>query len=48
MEDAAELISMIVLGKKPADFVKRIVKSLVMNFKEPKYVLRSLPGVLEK
>ena len=47
MDEIAELISFVVLGKKPADFVKRGVKSLVKNFKEPKYVLKSLPKALE-
>jgi glycine hydroxymethyltransferase len=47
MDEAAELIGFVVLGKKPADFVKRGVKSLVKNFREPKYVLKSLPKALE-
>ncbi len=47
MEEVAELISLVVLGKKPADFVKRGVRSLVKNFREPKYVLKSLPKALE-
>ncbi|MDG6901619.1 MAG: serine hydroxymethyltransferase [Nitrososphaerota archaeon] len=47
MEEVAELISLVVLGKKPADFVKRGVRSLVKDFREPKYVLKSLPKALE-
>jgi len=47
MDEIAELVSFVVLGKKPADFVKRGVKSLVKNFKEPRYVLKSLPKALE-
>ena len=42
MEEVADLMSMVILGKKPADFVSRSVKSLVKQFQEPKYVLKSL------
>ncbi|MDV3244431.1 MAG: hypothetical protein LYZ66_04555 [Nitrososphaerales archaeon] len=48
MEEVAELVSFVVLGKKPIDFVKKGVKALVKNFTEPKYVLRSLPKELER
>jgi hypothetical protein len=34
---------MIILGKKPPDFVKKGVRSLVKGFTEPKYVLRGAP-----
>ena len=47
MEEVAELICSAVLGKKPVDFVKRRVKSLVKQHQEPKYVLKSIPKVLE-
>jgi glycine hydroxymethyltransferase len=47
MEEVAELISFAVLGKKPVDFVKKRVKSLVKLHQEPKYVLKSVPKVLE-
>ena len=43
METVAELVSMIVLGKKPADFVQRRVKSLVKQFQQPRFVLQSVP-----
>jgi glycine hydroxymethyltransferase len=43
MDEVAELISLVVLGKKPMDFVAKRVKSLVKQFQEPKYVLRSVP-----
>ncbi len=48
MEEVAELVSMIVLGKKPADFVKKRVHTLVKQFDQPKYVLKNLPAVLAK
>lgn len=48
MEEVAELVSMVILGKKPADFVKRGVKALVKQFTEPKYVLKSVPKGLER
>lgn len=47
MDEIAELVSTVVLGKKPVDFVKKEVKTLVKNFKEPKYVLKSMPRALE-
>jgi glycine hydroxymethyltransferase len=47
MEEVAELIGFIVLGKKPADFVKRRVKTLVKGYSKPKYVLRAVPKELE-
>jgi len=47
MEEVAELISLVVLGKKPTDFVAKRVGSLVKGFQEPKYVLASVPKILE-
>ena len=47
MEEVAELVSMIILGKKPVDFVKKRVHSLVKNFPEQKYVLKSTAKLLE-
>lgn len=47
MDEVAELVSMVVLGKKPADFVKKRVRSLVKGFQEPKYVLKSVPKLLD-
>jgi glycine hydroxymethyltransferase len=41
MEQIAELISVVVLGKKPADYVKKKGRSLVKDFRSPKYVLQS-------
>jgi glycine hydroxymethyltransferase len=46
MDEVAELLGMIILGKKPADFVRRGVRSLIRDFSEPKYVLKSIPSVL--
>lgn len=47
MEEVAELIGFAVLGKKPIDFVKKRVKSLVKQHQEPKYVLKSVPRIVE-
>lgn len=47
MEEVAELICSAILGKKPVDFVKKRVKSLVKQHQELKYVLKSIPKVLE-
>jgi glycine hydroxymethyltransferase len=45
MDDVAELVAMVVLGRKPADLVKKRVRSLVRQFQEPKYVLKSVPKI---
>ncbi len=47
MEEVAELVSLVVLGKRPVDLVKKRVKGLVKQFQEPKYVLRSVPKALQ-
>lgn len=44
MDTIAELVASVVLGKKPAEVVKKSVRSLVRDFLEPKYVLKSLPS----
>ena len=43
MEVVAELVSLVVLGKKPLDFVQKRVKSLVKPFQQPRFVLQSVP-----
>ena len=45
MEQIGELISLVILGKKPPDIVQKRVKSLVKDFREPKYVLRAVQSV---
>ena len=47
METVAELVSLVVLGKKPADFVQKRVKSLVKQFQTPRFVLQSVPKPFE-
>ncbi|HUI85975.1 MAG TPA: hypothetical protein VLY21_02320 [Nitrososphaerales archaeon] len=47
MEVVAELLSMVILGKKPGDIVKKRVHSFVGDFTEPKFVLKSVPKLLE-
>jgi glycine hydroxymethyltransferase len=47
MDKVADLMSLVILGKKPLDVVKKQAKSLIKGFREPKYVLRSVPKVLE-
>jgi len=42
MSDVAELMAAAILGKKPSDFIKKKVKSLVKDYKSPKFVLRSV------
>ncbi len=46
MDEVADLLSLIILGKKPADFVKKGVKSLVKRFDQQKYVLKNVPEPL--
>jgi glycine hydroxymethyltransferase len=42
MELVAELIGMVINAKKPVDFVMKRVRSIIKDFQEPKYVLKSL------
>ncbi|MDA4123420.1 MAG: hypothetical protein OK456_09600 [Thaumarchaeota archaeon] len=48
MEQIAELVGLVVHGKKPIDQVKKRVKSLTKDFRTPKYVLRSAAEIAEK
>jgi glycine hydroxymethyltransferase len=41
MDQIAELMAMAIQGKKPSDFTKKKVKSLIKDFKDPRFVLRS-------
>ncbi len=47
METVAELVALVVMGRKPADFVQRRVKSFVKQFQQPRFVLQSVPKPLE-
>ncbi len=47
MEVVGELVSLIILGKKPADFVQKRVKSLVKQFQQPRFVLQSFPRLFD-
>jgi glycine hydroxymethyltransferase len=47
MESVAELVGLVVLGKKPPDFVQKKVKSLVKQFQQPRFVLTSFPKLLD-
>ncbi len=42
MDQIAELMSTAMQGRKPADFVKKKVKSLTKDFRTPRYVLRTV------
>ncbi len=48
MEEIAELIATVIHGKKPADVVKKRVRSLTKDFRTPRYVLRSAAEATEK
>ena len=41
MGQIAELISIVVLGKKSGDYAQKKVRSLIRDFKSPRYVLKS-------
>ncbi|MGD1054796.1 MAG: hypothetical protein ABR867_01780 [Nitrososphaerales archaeon] len=47
MEEVADLICSTVLGKKPVDVVKKRIKSLAKQHQDLKYVLKSVPKILE-
>jgi glycine hydroxymethyltransferase len=42
MDQIAELMAIVIQGRKPSDFTKKKVKSLIKDFKVPRYVLRSV------
>ncbi|HUK75370.1 MAG TPA: hypothetical protein VLU99_06210 [Nitrososphaerales archaeon] len=42
MDQIAELMAFAIQGKKPSDFTKKKVRSLIKDFKVPRYVLRSV------
>ena len=44
METVAGLVALVVLGKKPPDFVQKKVKTLVKQFQQPRFVLSSPPA----
>ena len=47
MDEVAELISLIALGKKPPEFVQKKVRTLVKRFQQPRFVLTSFPKFLD-
>jgi hypothetical protein len=48
MEEVGELMGLVVHGKKPADFIKKRVKTLTKDFRVPRYVLRSVAESAQK
>ena len=42
MDQVAELMAIVIHGKKPADYTKKKVRSLIKEFKTPRYVLRTV------
>jgi glycine hydroxymethyltransferase len=48
MEQIAELMSFAIQGRKPADFTRKKVKSILKDFKTPRYVLRSVAETLKE
>lgn len=47
METVAEFVAQIVLGKKAPDLVQKRVKSFVKQFQQPRFVLKSVPKLLD-
>ncbi|MDG6919975.1 MAG: hypothetical protein JRN59_00410 [Nitrososphaerota archaeon] len=45
MDTIAELLAMIILGKKPPDFVQKKVRTLAKQFQQPRFVLAGTPWV---
>jgi glycine hydroxymethyltransferase len=48
MDQIAELMAFVILGKKPSDFTKKKVRSLIKDFKAPRYVLRSVADAVKE
>jgi len=42
MDQIAELMTLVIQGRKPSDFTQKKVRSLIRDFKTPRYVLRSV------
>ncbi len=42
MDQVAELMALTIQGKKPSDFIQKKVRSLIKEFKTPRYVLKSV------
>ncbi|HVB95682.1 MAG TPA: aminotransferase class I/II-fold pyridoxal phosphate-dependent enzyme [Nitrososphaerales archaeon] len=42
MDQIGELMAFVIQGKKPSDFTKKKVRSLIKDFKVPRYVLRGV------
>jgi len=40
MDEIAELMATTIQGKKPSDFTKKRVKSLIKDFRTPRFVLK--------
>ncbi|MDG7012721.1 MAG: hypothetical protein JRN11_04715 [Nitrososphaerota archaeon] len=47
METVAELMAMVILGKKAPDLVQKKVRTLVKQFQQPRFVLSSPPRLTE-
>lgn len=41
MDQVAELMALAIHGKKPSDFIKKKVRSLIKDYRTPRYVLKS-------
>jgi glycine hydroxymethyltransferase len=48
MDQIAELMAFVIQGKKPSDFTKKKVRSLIKDFKAPRYVLRSVADAVKE
>ena len=47
MDQIAELMAFTIQGRKPADFVQKKVRSLIRDFKTPRYVLKSVAELVK-
>jgi glycine hydroxymethyltransferase len=47
MSTVAELVAQVALGRKPLDFVQKRVKAFVKQFQQPRFVLQSMPKLVE-
>jgi glycine hydroxymethyltransferase len=48
MEEIAELMALTIQGRKPADFIQKKVRSLIRDFKIPRYVLKSVAELVKE
>jgi glycine hydroxymethyltransferase len=48
MDQIADLMALVIQGRKPTDYTKKKVRSLIKDFKVPRYILRNVADTLKE